>query len=224
MDKEAYEMEQKIEEEMLDTMECYLKGKGIEVDRNTMEQMLDPEQGESLASPENEQEILQAMQNFAANHMQEKYEFLVRGALLQCEYGTHCRKLNLPLCHGVSIFEQPLMNAGDCVCGIEGPELNVTFFGICNSPDKPPTEVKCFKNEAPRNPDGTFTGEEAKGVTQGHQCKPHAVGGWQNVHRSTQIGEGGDAALTTNSFLVCQHQGIIRVIQSGQEDPESSSK
>ncbi len=53
-------------------------------------------------------------------------EYLVRGAQLQCRCGSAPRKLNLPLCHGVYVTNQPMMNADD-----NKANVNVMFFGIC---------------------------------------------------------------------------------------------
>jgi len=53
-------------------------------------------------------------------------EYLVRGAQLKCRCGSAPRKLNLPLCHGVYVTNQPMMNADD-----NKANINVMFFGIC---------------------------------------------------------------------------------------------
>ena len=66
--------------------------------------------------------------------MSEQYEYLVRGALLQCSCGSCQRRLNLPLCHGVYIGKNPVMNSGDYI-----PEVNVMSFGTCSK-----TGSKCI--------------------------------------------------------------------------------
>ena len=66
--------------------------------------------------------------------MSEQYEYLVRGALLQCSCGSFPRRLNLPLCHGVYIGKNPVMNSGDYI-----PEVNVMSFGTCSK-----TGSKCM--------------------------------------------------------------------------------
>ena len=62
--------------------------------------------------------------------MSEQYEYLVRGALLQCSCGSCQRRLNLPLCHGVYIGKNPVMNSGDFI-----PEVNIMSFGTCSKTD-----------------------------------------------------------------------------------------
>lgn len=58
--------------------------------------------------------------------MKKNQPFLVRGAKLRCECGSALRKLNLPLCHGVYITNQPMMNANDYKANV-----NVMHFGMC---------------------------------------------------------------------------------------------
>ncbi|TRW28081.1 DUF4280 domain-containing protein [Criibacterium bergeronii] len=62
--------------------------------------------------------------------MSEQYEYLVRGASLQCSCGSFPRRLNLPLCHGVYIGKNPVMNSGDFI-----PEVNIMSFGTCSKTD-----------------------------------------------------------------------------------------
>ncbi len=46
-----------------------------------------------------------------------QFPYLVRGAELYCNCGTHKRKLNLPICHGVYTNGQPMMHEEDCDVG-----------------------------------------------------------------------------------------------------------
>lgn len=61
------------------------------------------ENGEPILNPEDftedELEALTAMSEYSEFHNQEKYEYVVRGALLHCSCGSHHRRLNLPKCH-----------------------------------------------------------------------------------------------------------------------------
>ena len=52
--------------------------------------------------------------------------YIVRGAAMRCDKGTHQRKINLKTSHGAYVNGKPKMNANDCV-----PEENISYFGIC---------------------------------------------------------------------------------------------
>lgn len=56
-----------------------------------------------------QRETLVAMNEYSQNHMQETYEYVVRGALLYCDCGSHHRRLNLPKCHDIYIGQNPVM-------------------------------------------------------------------------------------------------------------------
>ena len=77
-----------------------------------------------------------------------------------------------------------------------------------------------MEKEAPRNPDGSFTGEAASGTVTGTPCIPDIIEVWDDTHSETHIGKEGEEALTTRSFLVCSYGGLIEIIRSGQEDDE----
>lgn len=137
-----------------------------------------------------------------------KIEYLVRGALLKCSCGTHKRRLNLPLCHGLYVLGKPMINKNDCIPQA-GPEdvmdgKNIMFFGACKS--------KTNKN-------GRVTYElieDGKSRTvAGSKCIPQFDEKWLNCHESTLVGE--ELAVTTESYLICRYGGFIICETSGQE-------
>lgn len=161
--------------------------------------------------------------------------YLVRGAKLQCTCGSHKRKLNLPLCHGVYVAGKPLVNAEDCLVG---DNQNITTFGVCSSegnPDKPSLVEKAMligsglggllllhsvrKKVLLQKEDGTNV--------RGYACTPCIVGGWLDAHMTQQIARNNTdgtnpedriPALTEYSFLVCAYGGLIEPVTSGQEE------
>ena len=66
----------------------------------------------------------------------EMSEYLVRGALLACQYGSHPRRLNLLQCHGIYVGEKPLISETDCVV-----DENISYFGICSC-ETPPVNAE----------------------------------------------------------------------------------
>lgn len=137
----------------------------------------------------------------------EMSEYLVRGALLACEYGSHPRRLNLPQCHGIYIEEKPLMREDDCVV-----DDNISCFGICSC--QTPPEGASTISLAPYGGD-----ENAKGTVTGKQCCPHIIGTWRGI--SEQVKLSGDMhGISMDSFLVCKCGGLIQPLTSGQEYEE----
>lgn len=131
--------------------------------------------------------------------------YLVRGALLQCDCGTHPRRLNLPACHGFYTQEHPVIQEEDCKV-----EININYFGICTAAT-PPAEAEQVILEAFTPPGGT------KGPDiQGSKCSPTILGTWRGTKKDTILGNE-SAAVTTDSFLICQNGGIISPLTSGQE-------
>ena len=113
--------------------------------------------------------------NFLKEHTESgKQEYLVRGALLRCRYGTHARQLNLKKCHGIYVHGHPCIHARNCLVG---EEENITWYGICKAPSPPPTEVVHLTKDVPRNPQtGDRTGDAPGGHESGHKCQPEIVG------------------------------------------------
>jgi len=136
-----------------------------------------------------------------------EHEYLVRGAMLYCDKGTHPRRLNLPKGHGVYFKGKPAIRKDDCVAGD-----HVTYFGVCTS-DSPPNGAEevllsgyVLKGESPD------TVEDVCGM----KCSPEIVGEWRSVNKRANI-TGEIAAVTTDSYLVCACGGLIKVATSGQE-------
>lgn len=137
---------------------------------------------------ESEEDIV----NFLKEHTEnEKQEYLVRGALLRCRYGTHARQLNLKKCHGVYAHKHPCIHAQNCLVG---DEENITWYGVCRAPEPPPTEVVYLTKDVPRNPKtGDRTGDAPGGHESGHKCRPEIVGAvWMDANEQTRIVDNGD--------------------------------
>lgn len=176
-----------------------------------------------LLEENQDDEAFNAALSFAVTQMKPE-EYVVRGALLKCSSGSHHRKLNLPKCHGVYIGQNPVMHSGDCKAGIDAMvdrTLNITSLGVCKGTNSKPTDTDRNISLAKEVLDESglpIPGEISDGRVKGVQCKACIQNSiWENVHNSTQIGDDGDYAITTNSFLVCQHGGVISVVTSGQE-------
>ena len=84
-----------------------------------------------------------------------QFPYLVRGAELYCNCGTHKRRLNLPICHGVYTNGQPMMHEEDCEVG---DDKNIPSFGICQSEENP-VNKSWFAKAGDKIKD-FFTGEE----------------------------------------------------------------
>lgn len=163
---------------------------------------------------EDEAEAEKKIKEYLMTHNEGKAhnEYLVRGAELRCSCGSHTRKMNLNLCHGVYIKGHPAVHELDCVSG-EGN--NITCFGICGGEE--------FEAE-----EAVVVGEDGK-RRRGPKCEPKLVGIWWDSYDGTKIVDNDDKmqddsgnpigcnTLTVGSFLVCQHGGIISPVNSGQD-------
>ncbi|MDR1321892.1 MAG: DUF4280 domain-containing protein [Gracilibacteraceae bacterium] len=139
------------------------------------------------------------------------HEFLVRGAYLRCNFGTHGRRLNLFLSHGVYSYDRPLVNENDCTYG-EGK--HVTTFGICGAPDCPRSaSVRLFMEEY--DPITGYRRPDAGKSVTGCPCQIRLIGKWRDPHKKFTFD--GGKAVTTNSFLCCEFGGVITPITSGQD-------
>ncbi len=209
----------------LSVLETYLNERAKKRAQAGLESMMDDHDFE------NEQQIKEYLLEHTGK---ENPEYLVRGALLHCRCGTHARRLNLLKDHGVYVTDRPLIHELNCNCG---ETENITFFGICKSPAPPPTEIESYVKDVPRGPDGVPSGENASGFEKGHKCEPCIVElKWQDTYGLTRIVDNGllnpgdraiakdnvtqaigEASVTTLSFLICQHGGLIEPYNSGQE-------
>ena len=120
--------------------------------------------------------------------------YVVRGAKLRCDKGSHCRLINLPKSHGSYVDGKPIMAEDDCKFG-----TNIMSFGIC---------------QIPKGEEITLVGEDGKPVT-GSPCVANILGKWQKT--KTGFLADGSSALTTESYMICMQGGIITIVESGQE-------
>jgi len=161
--------------------------------------------------------------------------YLVRGANLRCDKGTHIRKLNIPKDHAAYITREPMIHKLDCV---PSDKENITTFGVCESDDiynlspRPPTITLQRRKYNEHNGD-LMDSEEDLGNVRGPACTPTIVGTWMRTHNDTRIVDNGDKdptdkdkdnddptkgypAATTESFLVCYCGGFISPVSCGQ--------
>ncbi len=160
--------------------------------------------------------------------------YLVMGAVLRCSCGSHARRLNLPLDHGVYMRGLPMIHEEDCLAG-EG--CNITAFGVCSSEGHPANvpfwEKICGKyieDAELRDTAGhkiLLQVEDGRNV-RGYPCIPCIAGCWRDVNRTYKIVRNNTAglreedklsAVTTGSFLVCAYGGLIEPVSSGQDEP-----
>lgn len=146
-------------------------------------------------------------------------------------------------CHGVYVGKHPLIHSLNCETG---EEKNITFFGVCKAASPPPTENVTYQKDSKRDADGNLTGDRSWGFETGHKCCPQIVfteangsmkRGWQHSYQKTSIIDNSDSeavkemetderleamaipTVTTMSFLVCSHGGLIEPYNSGQAYP-----
>ena len=128
--------------------------------------------------------------------MSEGIAYVVRGAKMKCSKGTHTRKINLPVSHGSYSNGNPMMNKTDRVV-----EENISYFGIC-------------KGDCPSSGDISLV-KETGGTVTGKKCSVMILRDWENAKEDTLVQ--GEAALTTDSILICAYGGQIKFISDGQE-------
>ena len=103
-------------------------------------------------------------------------QYLVRGALLKCDCGSHPRRLNLPMCHGFYTNNHPVIQEEDCEVGI-----HINHFGICVS-ETPPPGAKEVVLESYTRP-----GESKGPDIQGLKCCPIIIGMWRDTKKDTKL-------------------------------------
>lgn len=154
----------------------------------------------------------------------QSFEYLVRGAALGCQFGSHRRYLNLPRCHGVYVRGKPLIHERDCLVG---DDKNIPTFGVCQCPGNPSgASITATRQDAKTKETISATGKP---------CKPAIIKYWRATSPQLQIGDnlgdGEEAALvagahypaaTMNSFLICRYGGIIRPFSSGQTNDKDN--
>lgn len=215
---------------MLRYTQNYMKNQGNEISVSELDSLINIENfGEQLdENTTADDEKTTAEMESEIESQTDILEYVVRGALLKCEYGSHCRKLNLPKCHGVKIMGHPVMNDGDILAGLGDDSdkniINIPSFGICDSPNKGKIGEGTIdlKKDKPRDPKtGEIIGEAQDGIITGKRCKPEFIDNWQQSYSKTKIGNSENYAITTNSFLVCKYGGTITILNSGQQNEPS---
>lgn len=123
--------------------------------------------------------------------------YIVRGAKMKCDKGTHARKINLPVSHGSYVGEKPMMNKTD------RKEDNISYFGICHG-------------ECPSSGENIYLiSEDGRKIDCGKKCCVKILKDWENAKKDTLVE--GEAALTTDSVLMCKYGGKIKFETNGQE-------
>lgn len=131
----------------------------------------------------------------------DKRGYIVRGARMYCDCGSHTRKINLPKSHGSYVDKKPMMNKGDHVV-----DDNISYFGICTSPENQSGDIIHLVHET--------NGETISGI----KCCVKILKEWEKVKENTIVQ--GRPALTTESELVCAYHGVIRFADDGQQQEE----
>lgn len=197
------------EQQMYQAMAERMQADGMDVTAAEIEKLVDDQQADDPPAPsEKEEEIIEKMAEYQAEYDRQNPAYVVRGALLRCQCGSHCRRLNLPLCHGVYALKKPVMFKKDNVVG-----ENIPSFGVCSSPDNHTEGCVSYVKESSEDGD-------SDGVVTGTPCVPVIVDVWDGTHDDTHIGKEGEPALTTQSFLTCKYNGLIEIVRSGQEDED----
>ena len=176
-------------------------------------------EGENTDEEKIVEELAEVLEEMLSN------EFLVRGALLRCRFGSHERKLNILKDHGVYVGDKPLAHKLDRV-----EFENVMSFGVCSSGSKYLKSKSVLLEKEIIDEKGNVKKENVRGAA----CIPCILGTWLDTKKKVRLvdnGEkdpldkekdGNDATkgyeiLTMNSFLVCRHGGLIEPIDSGQD-------
>ena len=128
--------------------------------------------------------------------MADQIAYVVRGAKMKCDKGTHTRKINLPISHGSYAHENPMMNECDNVV-----DENISYFGICTGGCPSSENINLLT--------------ENGGIATGKICKVKILKKWMNAKEDTLVE--GKAALTLDSVLVCAYGGQIKFIGHGQK-------
>ena len=158
----------------------------------------------------------QIIRRFIEGKNSGELEYLVRGAPITCICGSHTRHLDMYHSHGVYVNGKAVAFEEDCL-----PDINISYFGHCNSPKAELTETISLKKGGAVNIHGAYLEEPDDAIRVAIKCIPAFEGKWQNAHEETLIagkGERYTKALTTASYLICRHGGLIYPLTSGQLD------
>lgn len=152
------------------------------------------------------------LKNLALGCSMTKYlnQVVVRGAVLSCKAGSHCRYFNLLYNHGAMVGEIPVGLESDCIVG-----ENIVDFGIC--------AIKTMKASTKENfiQASGIPGTAKKGsLTVGIPCTPIPLGNWQEVNRNSVLWKSSnlqyEGSIMSNSILKCSVGDNIMVEDSGQ--------
>ncbi len=208
-----------------------MKDIGAWFDENSEEWSQLQEFNECDEEIEDSKEIEEAMKESQQTISAPVYEYLVRGAMLKCTCGSHCRRLNLPESHNYYKEGRPLMNREDSIPGSkeicegssnEKNRINIPYFGVCSS-NKTEEEVIFLKKDIECDPYGNVMPEKERNIwttdsnknVKGPKCNPLIMSTWLCADENCMID--GCPAIREDSFLVCAYGGIIEVINSGQQ-------
>lgn len=152
--------------------------------------------------------------------MSDVKSYVTRGAILVCDCGTHCRRVNLIADHGwgidVAAIEDeekkphPFILSCDTIVGDEGmgatEQQNISWFGVCGAGVKGTDDVTLL-------PDKILKPNETKNE-YGKKCKPVILSTWQNTKESIEVYSqtGAGYPITTDSYLVCKYGGYIKIM------------
>ncbi len=175
---------------------------------------------------------MQIADQMTAEAMEEavKYPcYVVHGAKMTCSMGSREARLVLPMDHGVLLNKKPQMTAAD-----KASLTNVMCFGNCFSVENPKMEQAAIdatnkynqeKGETWWGQVKSFFGVKPKVVTSVSkelqelcicECEPCILeeSFWDEGYDGSVIG--GKKTLIQPNVLVCEHGGVIRIIDNGQ--------
>ena len=142
-----------------------------------------------------------------------QYPYVVRGATIYCNCGSHKRKLDMPASHGSYIRDKAMMNKDDCVVGLD---QNIPPFGACRAEGKEGIDIKINDGtDALPGMDENGNLVEMPLPIEGKLCEPNLCQGWLDAHETTLVD--GKPALTVNSTITCCYGGTIAFIDAGQD-------
>ena len=134
-------------------------------------------------------------------------QYVVRGSILKCHFGTKPALLDTIWDHGVYMDDIPVMTCKDC------RSENIHNFGSCMCPEK------MYEHRLPMPAFSNSHGEVAEKALYNkfpHICVPliDAISGWQQEEQSLKIVDDKkiEDALIDNATLVCRYGGVIQII------------
>lgn len=133
-----------------------------------------------------------------------QYPYIVAGARIFCDQGTHFRKLDLPKCHGAYIRDRAMMNEDDCV----HPD-NIPTFGVCLADGNDGEKVEYSGSGS----EDLLPFEGVAFPIIGHRCNPK-VCKWMYAKEDVLVDK--KPALTAECILTCSHGGVIGFADDGQ--------